>query len=182
MPTEDTVVIPLDRRKMLPFALGSAAFVALGALLIATSGGESFLDAWTMRLAGAASVAFFGLILVTVVPKMLDSRPGLVIGEEGILDNSSALSAGMIPWTEITGIKITSVKAQDFLTILLANPDRFVERGGPIRRFARLANQRFYGSPVHISAKTLAIGFDELVALVEGRREAWAGKSTHPDP
>jgi len=182
MPTDDTITIPLDRMKLLPFALGAAAFVVLGAGLIFMSGGESFQDAWEMRLVGAASIAFFGLVFVTVVPKLLDPRPGLVIGEDGILDNSSALSAGMIPWTEIRGFEVTTVKSQVFLTILLVNPDRFVERGGPIERFAKRMNRKLYGSPVHISARTLAIGFDELVALVEQRREAHQGGEALPIP
>jgi hypothetical protein len=180
MPTDDTITIPLDRMKLLPIALGSAAFVVLGVGLILISGGESFHDAWMMRLAGAASIAFFGLVFVTVVPKLLDPRPGLVIDKDGILDNSSALSAGMVPWAEITGFEVTTVKSQTFLTILLANPDRFVERGGPIGRFVKRMNRKLYGSPVQISARTLAIGFDQLVALVEQRRGAEARRMAHP--
>lgn len=180
MPTEDTVVIPLDRKKLLPFVLGSAAFVAVGVLLIAAAPGESFVDARELRLAGGASIAFFGLILVTALAKLFDPRPGLTIGADGIFDNSSALSAGLIPWAEINGIKVTSVRSQDFLTILLADPDRFVQRGGPIRRLAKLANRWLYDSPVHVSAKTLAIGFDELVALVGQRYEAHVGHVAQP--
>lgn len=59
-----------------------------------------------------ASVIFFGLVAVTMFRKFSDKKPGLIINNQGITDNSSGVSAGLIPWNDIDKIKISQVLSQ----------------------------------------------------------------------
>lgn len=169
---ECAVAIPLSKQKMLLAALGASGFVALGAAFFVLSAGQTAATALIMRLVAGASVVVFGTALVWVVGKLLDRQPGLIVSTDGILDNSSAVAAGMVPWTEIRGFVIRSMRAQRFITVIVADPEKYVARGRWVRRLANRANLRFYGSPVQISANALKIGFDDLVALLEHRYQA----------
>ena len=51
--------------------------------------------------------------------KIFDSKPGLVIDAEGLIDNSSAAAAGRIPWTDIGGVNVFTMHRQRMLTIEL---------------------------------------------------------------
>jgi hypothetical protein len=169
---EDTVVVPLSKSKIVLIMLGAVAFVALGIALLLISVEKSPAKALYMQLAGAASILFFGLVFLFAVRKVFDTQPGLIVSSQGILDNSSGVAAGMIPWAEIQGFATTTVHSQRFLTILVAEPEKYVERGGFLKRVANRASLKYYGSPVQISANSLKIRFDDLAALVERRYQA----------
>jgi hypothetical protein len=172
MSAEGTVVISLSKSKIVLVALGAAIFVALGVALLLIASEQSPAKALYMQLAGLASILFFGLALIFAARKVFDTQPGLIVSSEGIQDNSSGVAAGMIPWAEIRGLTTASVHSQRFLTILVAEPEKYVKRGGFLKRIANRANLKYYGSPVQISANSLKIKFDDLVALVEYHYQA----------
>ena len=172
MSVEGTVFIPLSKSKIVLIALGAAIFVALGVALLLIAREQAPAKALYIQLAGLASILFFGLVLIFAAGKVFDTQPGLIVSSEGIQDNSSGVAAGMIPWAEIRGLATASVHSQRFLTILVSEPEKYVERGGILKRIANRANLKYYGSPVQISANSLKIKFDDLVALVEHRYRA----------
>lgn len=176
MSSDNTVVIPLSKKKLVLLVLGAAAFVIVGAVFLLIAREESGFEALFLKILGWATVGFFGLALLIGLRKLADFRPGLVISDTGIEDNSSGISAGLIPWNEIQGIDVTSVNAQQFLTIYVVNPGKYIDRGNILRRIASRANMNFYGSPIQISANSLKTGFDELLALIEQGFERYGGR------
>jgi len=57
-------------------------------------------------------------------------RPSLVI---------RAIAAGRIRWDDITGIRLSTLGSQSFVTIDVVDPRRFVGRGGALRRLLNRA-------------------------------------------
>jgi len=55
---------------------------------------------------------------------------------------------------------------RQFLTVEVADPKRFVERGGFLRRKLNEVNAWLVGSSINISANSLKISFDELTKQV----------------
>lgn len=155
--------IQLSRIKIALLLTGALAFVALGAWLFFRPPGFGL----KAQLAGAAAVLFFGLCAVYAAIKFFDRKPGLVLDTLGIMDNSSAIAAGFIPWGDIVGFRIGKVERQRFLTILVVNPDAYLLRASPMRRALGRMNIGLTGSPLNISANALRIDFDELVATVQ---------------
>ena len=121
---------------------------------------------------------FFGFCGLYALAKVFDRRPGLVLDHEGIIDNSSALPAGRIRWDEITGIRMSDVQSQIFLTIDVVDARRFVERGGALRRFANRANMGLVGSAINISTNGLAISRVELARQLAAFFEAYGPRGS----
>jgi len=171
-------VIPLSKSKNVLALVGSAAFVALGCWLVGLD--DAVIEAqrrfnvpWLVHGMGAVTIAFFGLAGIAWLRKLFDPAPGLVLDERGLTDNCSALSAGMIPWSDITGFQVRQIQSQRLLYVMLRDPDGYVARCGPVKRALLGINRRIAASPVALNTVALSIDFDGLVALVEQHFAAW---------
>lgn len=83
-----------------------------------------------------AGLIFFGFCGVYAAGKLADRKPGLVIDDEGIIDNSSAIAAGRIRWGNMMGFTVTTIQGTKILNILVRSPQSYLEGKG---RLARLA-------------------------------------------
>ncbi|RQO38079.1 hypothetical protein DBR39_14480 [Chryseobacterium sp. KBW03] len=96
----ETKVIKSSNKKFLLSIIGSLIFIFLGGWLAINP--EKFVSAifkntFFMRIAGIASLLFFGFVLLTIIKKRLsDKNMGIIINELGIIDNSSFASVGLI--------------------------------------------------------------------------------------
>lgn len=173
MTQDEKIEIPLSKQKMLLTILGSIAFVGLGIWFLINppkSSNPIFGNPTLIYIVGFASVLFFGLIAVTIFRKFSDIKPGLVISRHGVTDNSSGVSAGLIPWSDIQEIKISQVMSQKFLMFIVSNPEDYLDKvTNPIKRNAIKMNYKTYGSPISISSNALKTNFDELQKLLEDK-------------
>ena len=171
MTANDEKVIELSRFKIVLLIVGALAFVALGAWLYLLD--DAIIRTWSHRynnpvfvhLSGLLAMVFFGLCAAAGCRKMFDTRPGLVFSKEGLLDNASSVAAGLVPWAEITGAEVLKIQSTRFLVVQVVNPQKYLDRGGPLRRALNRANFSQYGSPVQIPSTALKINFDELLKL-----------------
>jgi hypothetical protein len=166
----EALVIPLSKGKIFLLTFGAVAFVALGVWLYLNADHISRGNPLYVRGVAAACVLFFGLCGAYASRKLFDSAPGLVIDTAGIVDNSSSISAGRIPWSDIEGFKVRTIKRQRFLTIEVRNPEKYLQRVSGLRRLLVAINARYFGSPIQITANTLAIGFDDLLKYITEAR------------
>ena len=120
-----------------------------------------------------AMIPIFLFCLVVTVPKLFGNKPALVLNSAGVIDNSSTVSAGLIPWSEIQGIDALVVQGQKLLIIKVHNPQSFIEGAPRLKRSIHNSNQQSYGSPIVISARTLAIPFTELITSFEHYQEKY---------
>ena len=114
------------------------------------------------RLLGLLAILFFGFCGLFAARKLQDRAPGLIISEEGITDNSSAVPGGLIPWEDITEVKEAGAMDQRFIMLILRNPEDYINRHKGLKRSFVAANFRNYGSPVAISASGLKCSNKEL--------------------
>ena len=167
----EQIEIPLSKNKMFLTLLGAIAFVGLGLwFLINPPKSNHWLlgNPTLIFIIGLASILFFGLVAVTIFRKFSDKKPGLIISKQGITDNSSGVSAGLIPWTDIQEIKMSQVMSQKFLMFIVSNPQDYLDKvTNPLKRNAMKMNYKTYGSPISISSNALKTNFDELQKLLE---------------
>ena len=156
-----TTTIPFSKAKILLLSLAAAGFVALGCFLIRKPDGSLLEHGF-----GVVSIVFFGIALLFALRKLFDFSPGLVLDARGLTDNSSVFPRGFIPWSDISGLSVQQIKNQRLLYVLLKNPDKYIASRGPIMRAALKAMESRILSPVAISSNTLAIGFDDMVQLI----------------
>lgn len=169
MNSDDKIVL-LSKTKILLLVVGALVFVALGIWMYQLDPGwiESqrlFNSPLLVHGIGIISVVFFGLCVVIGIKKFFDKKPGLILGASGIVDNSSGASAGLIPWSEIQGFGILDIQKQKMLIIYLADPEKYIQAGGSMKRALNRMNLKICGSPVAISSNALKINFNELVSL-----------------
>jgi hypothetical protein len=162
--TPDSIVIYHSRKKLFFVMVGCAIFVALGVFLLKDGKVED-------RIAGVAGIAFFGLCLLAVIWQLTRRAPALIIHFSGILYDTTGRSRGLLPWDEIAGIYIATMKVrrskQRFLAIVPKDLDAFLSRQSAFK--ARLAKMSIglVGAPINISATTLPISLEELIQNIQ---------------
>ena len=166
------VEIPLSKTKICLLLIGSIVFVIAGILFIITP--ETFIsfihpNPDTIRIAGIASVLFFGAASIYGARKFFDKSIGLTIDDNGINDNTNASSAGLINWSDITEIKTKQVMSTKFLLIFISNPDKYLDRASGFKRKLMKGNMKMYGTPLSITSNTLKYSFSDLEKLILGR-------------
>lgn len=168
MGAADELVIELSKSKAILIILGSLAFVAAGYWFFtrdaATVREGPIDDPLFIHGVGIVSMVFFSLTGIVGIRKLFDKRPGLVLNSAGIIDNSSGLAAGFIPWSEITGAEIYEIRRQKMLIIKVRNPEEFIQRGNVLRQAMVKMGSKMSGSPIAITSSTLEIDFSKLLS------------------
>ena len=174
----EQIEIPLSKKKMLLTLLGSIAFVGFGAFFAMNPTMFTDHDPIVVFSAGVVSVLFFGVVAIFLFRKLSDKKPGLTINSRGITDNSSGASIGLVLWSDIEGIEMTSVANQKFLTITVENPHDYINKAtNPVQRKGMQINHRSYGSPILISANSLQTNLNSLQKLLTVKMEEYKATS-----
>ena len=79
---------------------------------------------------GIFGLAVFGLIGIVLVSKLRDSRPGLVINNQGIWDNTSYFTQGLLPWSRIGGLTEEEIGGTKLIAIELLPEESPVRKSG----------------------------------------------------
>lgn len=160
--TNQPLEIPLSKKKMLLLLLGSIAFVVAGFWLLLGTGFNLF----SMALGGVA-ILFFGYCAVYIAHKLPEKEPGLILNEQGLIDHSSAVSVGLIRWSDIVNLSVIEIHRQKIILLEVANPEEYIDcESDAMARQAMQMNQDLYGTPLCISANTLQISFDALFTML----------------
>ena len=177
----EDVEIKLSKSKLSLMAIGSIAFIVSGvnfALSPSRFVSSLFRSPSMIFISGITAIIFFSFVGYYLLKKLFDKTPGLIISDKGIVDNSGALSAGFIPWSDIKGIKETIVAKQKFITVVVRNPQFYIHRQPTrLKRWLMKRNYQWFGSAIGISANGLKYNYDELKALIQTEFEKY--KSDH---
>lgn len=174
--TGQRIEIPLSKQKIILLLSGSIAFVAVG-LWFVLSPPAIENTYWgnpvKMVIAGYASILFFGLCSFLLIRKLPDNRPGLILDNSGLTDNSSGISAGQIAWTDVANISVIEIHKQKLIKIHVKNPQEYISKQtNAFKRKLMEMNNNMYGTPFSISANGLKISFDELLKVLTDKFNA----------
>ncbi|MEM9535090.1 MAG: STM3941 family protein, partial [Cyanobacteria bacterium P01_E01_bin.45] len=137
--SSNELIIPLSKTKVVFLIFGSMGFIALGAWFLTLDTEEilvsrKFISPELVYGIGMVSIVFFGLCGMIGVKKFLDTKPGLILNSKGVTDNSSGVSAGFIPWSEIVGINESHIHKQKFVSIMVKNPEKYLNSGNALQK------------------------------------------------
>lgn len=166
----ETIEIALSKAKIIVMLLAALMFVALGCWFIINPPVIDNIfwgDPLKLKVIGYASVLFFGLCFLLLLPKIKGNKPGLVIDKNGFTDYSSAITPGQILWSEIEKIGVIEMHKQKLIMLYVKDPAAIIERqtNGLKRKIMQL-NYNMYGAPVSISTNGLKISIDKLFELL----------------
>jgi hypothetical protein len=170
---QSKVEIALSKQKIVLLLLGAIVLVALGLwFVIAPPQIEN--SYWgnpvKIKMAGYASILFFGMGVIFLSWKLRDNKPGLVLDDTGFIDNSAAVTAGKVLWIDIIKMEVIEIQRQRLIMIYVKNPQDYIDRqtSGLKKRLLKM-NYSMYGTPLSISANGLKISFDELFSTLANR-------------
>jgi hypothetical protein len=166
MPTTDARIIPLSAAKLQFLMYASLTFLAGGVWFWFFPERFPRYAPELVKAVAALAAGSFAISAVWFAVKLRDPGPGLVIDAEGLIDRSSGVAAGRIPWADIKGFKVHQIQSQQFLAVLVRDPERYLARANPLLRAAVRINLSQFGSPIQISAVALDIDFEDLVSAV----------------
>ena len=163
-------IIPLSKKKLALLLVGSTMFVVIGLSFILTAiivnnpliGNKIFLF-----ISGISSFLFSGLCAIYSGIKLKDDKPGIIIDNFGITDNSSGLSVGQILWTDIESISIYQMLLQKFIILKVTNPQEYIDKEeNNYKRKMMILNYKMCGSPISIGSNSLEISFNGLLSNI----------------
>lgn len=112
-------------------------------------------------------IIFFGFTALIYLKMILSNKPAVSISEKGICDN---VSFGMIEWEDVAGFRKVRIQKQDYILILLENPEKYIEKFNFFKQKWLSLNLKQYGTPVMIHTGNLKIDQEELLNIV---RKEW---------
>ncbi len=166
----------LSKKKIFTTIMLNILMLSVSLFLLFIADKQTFDDPIYFKLFAWPSIIFFSLTLTHLLIKMFDNKPGLIINNQGIIDNSGSAISGLIKWSEIKEIKKSEVVGEKFITIILYNPQKIIKKAPWYKRTLLKTNLKLYKSPIHISANTLNTNFSDLLTLLENRIAALENK------
>jgi|SRR5690625_3432476 len=167
--------VKLSKRKIIFFFIAGVVFIIfgfLGAIRPECFVSTIFRNPEIIRISGIVGVCFFGIGIVFIVRKLFDNKPGLIIDQDGITNNTNVANMGLIEWADIAGIEKKQVMSTEFLILHTDNPQKYINRTkNVVAKQAMNMNFKTYGSPISITSNSLKIDFNELEKLIRSEFE-----------
>ncbi len=161
-------VVALNKKKIIFLFFMSIVFFFLALLLlIYLPQDQGIVDYWFIKIVASLGVFLTAIAWFFVFLKIFDRKPGLVINDEWILDNSSFLSVGLIKWDNISNVAVNNIRKQKILTITLKNPDEFMEKQNVVKKFCFKLNHKYFESPVQISDSALKYDCQKIYEIIK---------------
>ncbi len=158
------IVYP-KRGRMIMLAFFAFLFVLIGAVFVMVYVTEADDSLWLLTI-GIISILFFGFCLIYYIKEIIVHKPILIISDEGIMDRSSYLGAGLVKWEDIRDIDFVEFGGQVFLGIFTHDPNLIIDRSSSLQRMLNQVNKKLIDSQVNIPAKNLNCPVDELIEQI----------------
>ncbi len=163
--------IEIDKKKTLTLLILSLFFVALGIIVILNPSNFISSSKISPCFRIFAGIIFVSLYCASVIyrVKILILNNDLTIDSNGINDNISLMSNGLIKWRDITEIKSVEFMLMKFLLIFVKNPEENLEGASGMKRKLMIINMKKFGTPFSITSTALKCNFNELEKLLKDK-------------
>jgi hypothetical protein len=155
------LVIYPSRLKGILVLMGALALIA-GAVAIAAFREEMGVGLALSALVIYVGIPFFSAGAVYALYRLIVTRPAVVVDDEGITDNASAMGVGFIAWDEIERIAVYKFNGQSMLGIHPKDLSAVLARQGWLKRNLIRTNGWLGCAPINIPQVVLPIKVDEL--------------------
>lgn len=166
----DKIEILFSKNKLILMLIGSGLFVAGGIRFVVNPDSISkstIVSSEFIFILGIVSILFFGLCAIVALRKLFDNKPGFILDNQGLTDNSSGFSAGRISWSDIESISVVQIKRTKLIMLSIKDSKNFISnQKSSLKKKIMQMNMNLYGVPVSISSNSLQIKFDDLLSLI----------------
>ncbi len=138
----------------------AAVFIAFGITVCAVALHDS-RGGGVMMAVGIVPVLAGVVTVLLNIKKWNDKTPALVFSPQGITINAASFHNGFIPWNDVQ--MIYEEIFRQLVIIDLKEPEKYLSKQHPVKRFILKLNQKQYGKIVYLSPHNLDCTFDELL-------------------
>ncbi|WP_141211409.1 STM3941 family protein [Rhodoferax sp. TH121] len=157
------ITIHASRFKYAVFLLIAIFGFFVGLMMVTDTTSRNVWNGW-------GCLIFCGACVSSFARQLFDSRPRLVLNDEGVFDRT--LGVGVIPWSEITGATLRSVNRNYFVCLELRNPEQWTARMSLLKRAMASANKVLGFGALNLNLSALAVDPMEVYAHVLERAVA----------
>ena len=116
-----------------------------------------YLQTW-----GLLGGGFSTLSSIYIFIKLFDNKPGLIIDEDGLWNNSSIISTHKVKWNELSSIRLKTVRSEKILFLYFKDDESFIAKFNRIERFIMRLSISWFNSPIGISTRSLKYDIHKL--------------------
>ena len=149
------LVIKSSRLLYIILLICTLGFVVGGIFLIIK--GEAVLIGW-------ASIIFFGGGIPLFLWQLMDSRPRLIIDDEGVYDRT--LKIGKISWEDVEGGYVKNISGSNFICLELKNEEKYLSQLNSIGKAAVSANVKLGFTPISLNLSGISEDPYEILNLI----------------
>ncbi len=117
-----------------------------------------------------SSTIFFGLGGFAAIRRLIDSRPRLILDDEGVWDRT--LDVGRIAWTDIEGAYLRSIRSNNFICLVLRDTDRYLSKTTAMKRALANANTALGFTPISLNLSGVAANAKDILEIIVTRIHA----------
>lgn len=160
--------IPYNKIRMSLLLIGSFLFLLLSIWLMTVPDNPFGLYGEPVMISiGAIGALFTGLGSIIITRMLLSGKLAIEVNDEGIRDETSGVSIGLIRWKDIESIEPYRLLGNDFILINVSNPEYYYERArGSLARQAMERNEHLTGTPVQLNCNSVAVPTEQLLELL----------------
>ncbi|MBS4220737.1 hypothetical protein KHA96_20775 [Bacillus sp. FJAT-49711] len=155
-------------KRMVMLTIFSLIFVILGIFILAGGLVESSIG---LMIIGILTIIVFGLCIIYYIIVLIKREPAIIISNDGIIDKSSYIGAGLVRWTEIEAFEFINFSGQVYLGIFTIDRDLIINRMSGMKKVFTRINKGLLETQVNIPVKNLNCSMDELVDVINERWE-----------
>jgi hypothetical protein len=170
MDKETPIEIARNKKQLGYFLTGGLIFFLFGLLLVidpALFKPERLPSNFIIVATGASIMVASGIYSYIMAVRIASVFPGMIISTRDIYDHTGSPGDGLINWADIVEFRETLIRGGKFLTIVVRNPEAYIERQrNPVKRQLLVRMTASYGSPIQVAAKDLDIEFESLKTIL----------------
>lgn len=173
----DTIVVKQSKKGTILYSIG-AILMSLASLLLvfvnfrSEDGSLSILTQndilyILLKVILVIGFFFFGICFIFILKRAKEGKEILVVNNEGITDNSSALAFGFIPWSDIDKVYIDSVMGNQFIELVINNEDKYISTLNGIKKNLVLTNKKMGHQLVCISLNSTGVSPQTILPKIQ---------------
>ena len=154
----EPIVIGNSRWKYVLLLVVCLGFVAGGVFIL-------MMDRSPKNLAGGwGCIVFFGAGVPIAVWQIFDSRPRLIIDENGI--NDRTMGVGLIPWSEIEDAYVMSIERNDFICLVVRDPSLWIHKLSPLQKAMASTNLKLGFTELNVNLSGIDVSSRQIHELI----------------
>ena len=170
--------------------LGAFAFVIIGIWMLliqydsmATRLSFDNISFWFyfFKIVGTLSIIYFGFCFIVILKKLIEAKPILIVNKYGIIDNSTAMSIGFIPWKDIENIHIQSILTNKFIIVNVKDEKKYLDNVSSHKRKVMLANKKMGYGIICISLNSTGVSPESILPEILNYMNYYKNNQFNPD-